>query len=123
MLCDATGAAYFLPRSSRSRQFFWLVWRAQLFVDSYDSAEGETVGCQNLEEVTRVGCRQSTIRVAFQILSTWYVQRPAHSLSPLRLLFLCRWLAASVLQHIYTNGDICLSLLSSRDWKPNLTVM
>lgn len=26
-------------------------------------------------------------------------------------------------QHIYTNGDICLSLLSSRDWKPNLTVM
>eukprot|EP00752_Nemacystus_decipiens_P002790 g2606.t1 len=26
-------------------------------------------------------------------------------------------------QHIYTNGDICLSLLSARDWKPNLTVM
>ncbi|CAM9142486.1 unnamed protein product [Discosporangium mesarthrocarpum] len=25
-------------------------------------------------------------------------------------------------QHIYTNGDICLSLLSTRDWKPNLTV-
>lgn len=29
----------------------------------------------------------------------------------------------AVSQHIYTNGDICLSLLSPRDWKPSLTVM
>lgn len=42
------------------------------------------------------------------------------------VVFLIVWIAyplVVVSQHIYTNGDICLSLLSARDWKPNLTVM